>query len=200
MIGMFKILVMMMALFTTTTAAKAETEGKMTETAIFAGGCFWCMESDFEKLEGVVDVVSGYIGGSADEAHYKTVSKGGTGHREAVRVLYKPNVISYAELVDYFWKHIDPTDASGQFCDKGFQYTSAIYYQNDAEKKIAERTKAAIKLSKPVVTAIEAAGEFYDAEDYHQGYYERNPIRYKFYRSSCGRDKTIKKVWETSSH
>ncbi len=174
-------------------------ESQSMSTAIFAGGCFWCIESDFEKLDGVKEVVSGYTGGSADTADYKTVTYKQTGHVEAVRVSYDPNVVSYAELVEYFWRHIDPTDPLGQFCDKGHSYVSGLYYGNDAEQKIAEQSLANLKQNKPfeadIVTPILPAKTFYLAEEYHQDYYKKNPIRYKFYRSGCGRDNRVNQLW-----
>jgi len=170
-----------------------------SESALFAGGCFWCIESDFEKLNGVISVVSGYTGGSKETADYKTVSYNDTGHFEAVRVDYDPEAISYRELVEYFWRHIDPTDPNGQFCDKGSSYKSAIFYSSDAEKEAIDLSLNELKNSKPfsepIVTTIAAAKPFYLAEDYHQDYYKKNPIRYRFYRSGCGRDARVEELW-----
>lgn len=170
-----------------------------SESALFAGGCFWCIESDFEKLNGVISVVSGYTGGSKETADYKTVSYNDTGHFEAVRVDYDPEAISYRELVEYFWRHIDPTDPNGQFCDKGSSYKSAIFYSSDSEKEAIDLSLNELKNSKPfsepIVTTIAAAKPFYLAEDYHQDYYKKNPIRYRFYRSGCGRDARVEELW-----
>lgn len=168
-------------------------------TAVFAGGCFWCIEADFEKLDGVTDVVSGYSGGSAETANYKTVSNTETGHYEVVQVSYEPNVISYAELVEYFWHNIDPTDPRGQFCDKGSSYRSAIFVANDNERRVATASLETLKANKPfeeeIVTPILAAQPFYLAEEYHQDYYKKNPWRYKYYRNGCGRDARLKSLW-----
>jgi len=173
-----------------------------TKTAVFAGGCFWCIESDFEKLAGVSGAVSGYTGGDASTADYKTVSYTETGHYEAVEVSYNPQQISYAELVEYFWRHIDPTDAHGQFCDKGSSYRSAIFYANEEEQKVVEESLAALNKSKPfeddIVTAIAELKPFYRAEEYHQNYYKKNPIRYRVYRTGCGRDRRVKQLWGES--
>ena len=183
------------------TSAQEATDESPTSlsTAIFAGGCFWCIESDFEKLEGVKEVVSGYTGGSADTADYKTVTYKQTGHLEAVRVSYNPEIVSYQKLVDYFWRHIDPTDPNGQFCDKGHSYQSALYYSNDSEKKIAEQSLAELQKNKPfdgeIVTPLLTAKPFYLAEEYHQDYYKKNPIRYNIYRRGCGRDNRVKELW-----
>jgi len=169
------------------------------KTAIFAGGCFWCIEKDFEKLAGVIEAKSGYTGGSAETADYKTVSYTETGHYEAVEVKYDPTKVSYSELVEYFWKHIDPTDSDGQFCDRGSSYRSAIFYANDQERLVLEKSLAALNDNKPfegsIVTAISKAKSFYDAEDYHQDYYKKNPIRYRVYRTGCGRDRRVAQLW-----
>lgn len=169
-----------------------------TATAIFAGGRFWCIEADFEKLDGVIDVESGYIGGSTANPTYQQVSAGGTGHAEAVRVCYDPRRVGYEKLLDYFWRHIDPTVKDRQFCDTGSQYRSAIFYQNDAEKKLAQDSLRALEKSGKfahIYTEIVAAATFYPAEDYHQDYYKKNPVRYQFYRTSCGRDARVKSLW-----
>ena len=171
-----------------------------TATAVFAGGCFWCTESDFEKLPGVVSAESGYIGGTAANATYQAVSAGGTGHTEAVRVSYDPGKVSYAQLVDYFWPTIDPTEKDRQFCDVGSQYRTGIYWSTEAERQTAEASKAALLKAgtfQNIYTEIERAGAFYLAEDYHQDYYKKNPARYKFYRYSCGRDAQLERVWKT---
>lgn len=169
-----------------------------TATAIFAGGCFWCIEADFEKLDGVIDVESGYIGGSTANPTYQQVSAGGTGHAEAVRVRYDPRRVGYEKLLDYFWRHIDPTVKNRQFCDAGSQYRSAIFYQNDAEQRLAQDSLRALEKSGKfahIYTEIVAAAMFYPAEDYHQDYYKKNPVRYQFYRTSCGRDARVKSLW-----
>jgi len=170
-----------------------------TESAVFAGGCFWCTESDFEKLEGVIEVISGYTGGRVTNPTYKQVSAGGTGHIESVKIIYDPSKVSYEKLLDYFWRHVDPTDPGGQFVDRGSQYRSAIFYANDTEKRLAEKSKQRLAASelfnKPIVTDILPLGEFYPAEDYHQNYYKKNPIRYHYYRYGSGRDQFLKKTW-----
>ena len=167
--------------------------------ATFAGGCFWCTEADFEKLPGVIAAQSGYTAGRVVSPTYEQVSSGGTGHTEAVRVIYDPKQVSYGQLVDYFWRSIDPTDAGGQFCDRGSQYRSAIFAHDDAQRRIVEesrrRLQEAAVLKKPVVTEISMLSAFYPAEAYHQDYYKKNPLRYNYYRTGCGRDRTLEKVW-----
>jgi len=179
-------------------SAAAETAAPQTATAVFAGGCFWCIEADFEKLDGITAVESGYTGGSLRNPTYQQVSQGGTGHAEAVRVRYDPQRVSYEKLLDYFWRHIDPTVKDRQFCDIGSQYRSAIFYQNDTEQKLAQSSKQGLEKSgrfPHIYTEIVAASTFYPAEDYHQDYYKKNPIRYQYYRHSCGRDARVKSVW-----
>jgi len=169
-----------------------------TATAIFAGGCFWCTESDFEKLPGVIMAESGYIDGKVANPTYEQVSAGHTGHTEAVRVTYDSSKVSYAQLVDFFWKTIDPTVKDRQFCDIGSQYRSGIFWTNEAERKIAENSRAALLergIVKEIHTQIAAASTFYLAEDYHQDYYKKNPLRYNYYRLSCGRDARLKSIW-----
>ena len=172
-------------------------ETKM-EQAILAGGCFWCMESDFQKIPGVKDVVSGYIGGTGENPTYEDY--GSKGYTEAVRVTYDPSILPYEKLLDLFWVHIDPTDAGGQFCDRGHEYISAIYYANEEQQRLAEKSKTALQnsgiLKKPIATKIIKADRFYPAENYHQDYGEKNPIRYKFYRLNCGRDRRLKELWQ----
>ena len=167
-------------------------------TAIFAGGCFWCVEKDFEEVTGVVEVTSGYSGGMLDNPDYKTVSYTETGHYEAAEVLYDPDVVSYRELVDYFWTTVDPTDDSGQFCDKGTSYRTAVFATPE-QRADAEASLAAVKLSKPfsdpIVTPVLDAVTFYDAEGYHQDYYRKNPLRYKAYRTGCRRDARLNRLW-----
>lgn len=169
-----------------------------TATALFAGGCFWCIEADFEKLPGVIGAESGYTSGKKLNPTYEQVSAGGTGHTEAVRVTYDPARVSYAQLVDYFWKHIDPTVKDKQFCDSGNQYRSGIYWMNEAERKLAESSRDALLSSgkfKEIHTEIIAATIFYPAEEYHQDYYKKNPIRYAYYRKGCGRDARVEQLW-----
>ncbi|PIR25924.1 MAG: peptide-methionine (S)-S-oxide reductase [Deltaproteobacteria bacterium CG_4_10_14_0_2_um_filter_43_8] len=169
------------------------------ETATFAGGCFWCMEGPFEAHEGVAEVLSGYTGGKKANPTYEEVSSGRSGHFEAIQIFYNPQKISYQELLDIFWMQVDPTDAGGQFVDRGDQYRSAIFYKNEKEKQLAEASKTALeksgRYSKPIATLILPASTFYSAEQYHQDYYKSNPIRYKFYRSRSGRDDYLDKVW-----
>ena len=172
-------------------------KGEVTASAVFAGGCFWCTESDFDHIAGVVSTLSGYIGGRVANPTYEQVSAGGTGHIEAVRVVYDPRRVSYATLVERFFRTIDPLDGGGQFCDRGDQYRSAIFVANAAERRIAEGAKARVerRLGRRVATQILPRGTFYRAEDYHQDYYRRNPVRYRFYRWNCGRDARLREVW-----
>ena len=167
--------------------------------AIFAGGCFWCVESDFDKVPGVVSTTSGYIGGTTDNPTYRQVSAGGTGQREAVKIVFDPKQVTYDRLLHIFWRSVDPTDAGGQFCDRGVSYETAIFAVDAEQRALAEASRAALiksgTVAKPIVTPIEDAGGFYPAEDYHQDYYTKNPVRYNFYRYRCGRDKRIKSVW-----
>lgn len=169
------------------------------ETAAFAGGCFWCMEAPFEKIEGIIDVVSGYTGGQKENPDYKEVSAGGTGHREAIQVTYEPSKITYSELLDAFWKQIDPTDPGGQFVDRGAQYKTAIFYHNEGQRELAEKSRAKLEKSgrfdKPIVTEILKASIFYKAEEYHQDYYKKSHLKYKFYRFNSGRDRYLSKIW-----
>jgi peptide-methionine (S)-S-oxide reductase len=167
--------------------------------ATFAGGCFWCMQPPYDKLDGVVSTTAGYTGGHKVNPTYHEVSGGGTGHAEAVEITYDPKKIGYEKLLDVFWHNVDPTDSGGQFCDRGDQYRSEIFYHNDTQKRLAEESKAALEKSKPfkrpIVTKIVAATTFYPAEGYHQEYYKKNPLRYKFYRYGCGRDKRLEQLW-----
>jgi peptide-methionine (S)-S-oxide reductase len=168
-------------------------------TATFAGGCFWCVEADFDKVEGVISTSSGYIGGTVAKPTYEQVSAGRTGHTEAVQVVYDPARVAYEKLVNYFWRTIDPTVKDRQFCDVGSQYRTGIFTHDAEQKRIAEASKAALEKSKPfkapIVTEITAATAFFPAEDYHQDYYQKNPIRYGYYRGGCGRDKRLKELW-----
>jgi peptide-methionine (S)-S-oxide reductase len=178
----------------------ATTPGQAVAT--FAGGCFWCLEQPFDKLEGVTSTTSGYIGGDIENPTYKQVSRGNTGHTEAVQVVYDPKLISYAELLYVFWRNIDPTNDKGQFCDRGSQYRSEIFYHNEEQRVLASKSKAALEAMRPfkgmVATKVTPATAFYPAEDYHQDYYKKNPVRYKLYRYGCGRDKRLKELWGNS--
>jgi len=167
------------------------------KTALFAGGCFWCMESDFEDAKGVSKVVSGYAGGSLENPTYEMVSAGNTGHFETVEVTYDPAVISYEQLLQIYWQNVDPFDDQGQFCDKGSQYLAAIFYGGAAEEAAAKASLAAVekKFGKPVATLLKPAARFWPAEDYHQDYHANNAMHYKLYRSGCGRDDRLEKVW-----
>ena len=169
------------------------------ERAIFAGGCFWCMEAPFDRLPGVVSVTAGYTGGQKKNPTYQEVSAGDTGHAEAVQIVYDPSRISYAALLEVFWRNVDPTVADRQFCDVGNQYRAAIFYTGEGQRRSALQSKAALEksglLREPVVTGIVQATEFYPAEEYHQHYYKKNPLRYKYYRSGCGRDKRLNELW-----
>jgi peptide-methionine (S)-S-oxide reductase len=174
------------------------------EKATFAGGCFWCMEPPFDNLPGVVSTTSGYTGGTKSNPTYEEVSSGRTGHAEAVQVLYDPKKVSYEKLLETFWRNIDPTVRDRQFCDVGTQYRTAIFVHSEEQRRIAERSKAALEKSKPfrqeIVTPIVPAREFYPAEAYHQDFYKKNPIRYKFYRDGCGRDARLKELWGSAPH
>ncbi|NJM66958.1 MAG: peptide-methionine (S)-S-oxide reductase MsrA [Acaryochloris sp. RU_4_1] len=167
--------------------------------ATFAGGCFWCMEKPFDALEGVVSTTSGYTGGTKANPTYKAVSSGKTGHAESVQVEYDPSQVSYEQLLAVFWHNVDPLDAGGQFCDRGTQYRTNIFYHSDKQKSLAEQSKAALnqsgRFATPIVTEIVPAGTFYPAEDYHQNYYQTNANLYRFYRFRCGRDQRLAKLW-----
>jgi peptide-methionine (S)-S-oxide reductase len=178
-------------------AAPAQAQSKGTAAAIFAGGCFWCTEHDFDHIAGVVSTTSGYSGGHVVRPSYAQVSSGKTGHVEAVRVVYDPARISYETLVSRFFRSIDPSDAGGQFCDRGAPYRATIFVANKAERRAAEAAlqRASLTLKRPIATQIQAAAAFYPAEASHQDYWKRNPVRYRFYRYSCGRDKRLKQIW-----
>jgi peptide-methionine (S)-S-oxide reductase len=167
--------------------------------ATFAGGCFWCMEPPYDKLPGVFATISGYTGGAKANPTYQEVSSGATGHAEAVQVVYDPKKITYEQLLDVYWHNVDPTVKDRQFCDAGTQYRTAIFYHDEAQRKAAEASKAALEKSKPfrqpIVTAIQMASAFYPAEEYHQDYYTKNPVRYQIYRNGCGRDARLKELW-----
>ncbi len=177
-----------------------------TEKAIFAGGCFWCVESDFDKVDGVISTTSGYTGGTVANPTYEQVSAKHTGHAEAVQVVFDPARVSYAKLVEHYWRTIDPTVKDRQFCDVGNPYRTAIFPIGEAQMKVAQASKAALEKTKPfaepIVTEITPASAFYPAEDYHQDYYKKNPVRYQYYRLSCGRDARVKELWgkQASEH
>ena len=179
--------------------AGAVSEGHSLQKATFAGGCFWCMEPAFDKLEGVVSVTPGYTGGHKKNPTYEEVSSGITGHAESVRIVYDPSKIGYNRLLDVFWHNIDPVAKDRQFCDVGNQYRSAIFYNDEEQKNLAEASLKALEESGrfdgPIYTEIKPASEFYPAEEYHQKYYKKNPVRYKFYRWNCGRDARLKELW-----
>lgn len=184
---------------------KAPPAEKGLAKAIFAGGCFWCMEQPYDEIDGVVSTTSGYTGGRTRNPTYEDVSAGGTGHAEAVEIVYDPAKISYEQLLDVFWRNVDPLDNGGQFCDRGSEYRTAIFVHNAEQRAAAEKSKAALqssgRLQGKIVTEIVDQGAFYRAEDYHQDYYQTNPLRYKYYRFSCGRDRRLKALWgETATH
>jgi len=173
---------------------------KNVQVATFAGGCFWCMEPPFDKQVGVLSTVVGYTGGHVHNPSYEQVTSGATGHSEAIQVTFDVAKVSYNEILDIFWRNIDPFDAGGQFCDRGNQYRSEIYYHDEEQKRLAEKTRDLLEedFGQKVATELTEASEFYPAEDYHQEYYQKNPIRYKFYRYRCGRDARLKELWEAS--
>ena len=173
--------------------------------ATFAGGCFWCMEPPYDKLEGVLSTTSGYTGGTKVDPTYQEVSAGGTGHAEAVQVTYDPSQVSYQELLEVFWRNVDPLDAGGQFCDRGDSYRTGIFVHDEEQRRLAEESKRKLaeseRFAQPIVTEVVDAGDFYPAEDYHQDYYRKNPVRYKFYRWNCGRDQRLTDLWgEQATH
>lgn len=182
-------------------AGEATAESKLA-TATFAGGCFWCMEAPFDALDGVVSTTAGYTGGELDKPSYEQVSAGGTGHAEAVAVVYDPRRVSYERLLEVFWRNIDPTTADRQFCDRGDQYRPAIFVHDAAQRAAAEASRDALMANKPfpeaIVVPIEPAGVFHVAEEYHQDYYLKNPLRYRFYRTNCGRDRRLRALWGAS--
>ena len=185
------------ALLAVTVAGAAQAQDRDIKTAIFAGGCFWCVESDFDKVPGVVETISGYTGGGTTNPTYRQVTAGGTGHYEAVRITYDRTKVTYARLLTVFWHSVDPTDTGGQFCDRGESYRTAIFTSSDEQRRLAEESKQAAEaaLGTAIVTPIEAAGPFYPAEDYHQDYYENSPVRYQYYRWACGRNERIEELW-----
>ena len=180
-------------------AALAQAPAPATATATFAGGCFWCMEGPFDVLDGVISTTSGYIGGKKKDPTYQEVSAGWTGHTEVVQIVYDPKKVSYEKLLHVFWRNIDPTVKDQQFCDVGSQYRSGVFYHDDVQKKAAEASRDALIKAKTlkgsIVSEITAATTFYAAEEYHQDYYKKNPVRYKFYRTGCGRDERLKQLW-----
>ena len=186
-----------LAVIATVSAADKVAQAASTDTAIFAGGCFWCVEQAFDQVDGVVETTSGYTGGTVANPTYRQVSAGGTKHAEAVRVRFDPTKVTYAALLDAFWHNVDPLDGGGQFCDRGDSYRSAIFIEGDSQKQAAEASKAAVEkqLGATVATEIVPASAFYPAEDYHQDYYRKNPARYKFYKWNCGRAQRLEQIW-----
>lgn len=182
----------------------AEYDNSKTHVAIFAGGCFWCVETDFDHVPGVLNTTSGYIGGTSSNPTYKSVTYGNAGHREAVKIIFDPTKVTYGKLLDVFWRSVDPTDDGGQFCDRGDSYKTEIFATSDAQLKAAQESKKALvegnRLSAPIVTPIRRAGPFTDAEGYHQDYYKKSPIQYKIYRYRCGRDARVREVWGDEAH
>jgi peptide-methionine (S)-S-oxide reductase len=180
-------------------AADVSAANAQNARATFAGGCFWCMEPPFDKLDGVISTTSGYTGGKKKNPTYEEVSAGGTGHAEAVQVVYDPSKISYAQLLHIFWRNVDPLTANAQFCDHGHQYRTAIFFHDAEQQRLAEESKRQLEASgrfkAPIVTEIAAAATFYPAEEYHQDYYQKNPVRYRYYRFGCGRDARLKQLW-----
>jgi peptide-methionine (S)-S-oxide reductase len=180
-----------------TNAVGQGSEPQKTAIATFAGGCFWCVEADFDKVPGVISTTSGYTGGHTPNPTYEQVSHGGTGHAETVEIVYDPAKVSYKKLLDVFWHDIDPLAKDRQFCDHGDQYRSAIFYHGEEQRALAEASKAAVekRFKQPIATQIAPVGPFYKAEEYHQDYYMKNPVRYKFYRFNCGRDARLEELW-----
>jgi peptide-methionine (S)-S-oxide reductase len=205
MLSVVAILALLLTVASAAPPAQAPVTGSAHPArAAFAGGCFWCMVGPFDKLPGVVKVVSGYTGGQTRNPTYEEVSSGSTGHAESVEVTYDPTKISYQRLLDVYWHNVDPLDPNGQFCDHGNQYRTAIFFYDATQKRLAEESKAALERShrfkEPIVTQIVAATQFYPAEEYHQDYYKKNPVRYRFYRYNCGRDARLTTLWGKSGH
>ena len=198
-LGMFLITLLLAGVAAAAGDAKSAADGRKLEKATFAGGCFWCMEEALDKVDGVVSTTSGYTGGRAKNPTYEDVSAGGTGHAESVEILYDPTKVSYAKLLDVFWRNIDPTTPDRQFCDHGAQYRSAIFYHDATQKRLAEESRKMLEKSRPfkgpIVTEIAPASAFYSAEEYHQNFYEKNPIRYKLYKYNCGRAQRLQELW-----
>jgi peptide-methionine (S)-S-oxide reductase len=184
-------------LMTATAAAQDQSDGDELATATFAGGCFWCMEPPYDELEGVISTTSGYTGGHVVDPDYGQVTAGGTGHYEAVEIRYDPEQVDYEQLLEVFWRNIDPLDAGGQFCDRGDSYRTAIFYHDERQQRLAQASMDALggRFDQPIVTEILPAEAFYKAEEYHQDYYRKNPLRYHFYRYSCGRDNRLEQLW-----
>jgi peptide-methionine (S)-S-oxide reductase len=191
----FAVLLLLLAL-----AGLAQAQLPSERQATFAGGCFWCVEADFDKVEGVISTVSGYAGGHVPNPTYRQVSTGETGHTEVVQIVYDPNKVSYEQLLDVFWRNIDPLAKDRQFCDVGNQYRSAIFFHDEEQRRLAEasKQKVAARLNAPIHTEVVPAGPFYKAEEYHQDYYKKNPARYNFYRWNCGRDQRLQQLWGNS--
>jgi len=196
---MVRVLLSLFLAFTGASLTVAQTTPQRTNQAVatFAGGCFWCTEADFDKVPGVLSTTSGYIGGKIANPTYEQVSAGGTGHAEAVEIVYDPGKVSFDELLSFYWRHVDPTVKSRQFCDVGDQYRTAIFVHDDEQQRLAEASKKKIEaqLKQPIYTEIVSAGPFYKAEDYHQDFYQKNPVKYKFYRWNCGRDQRLEQLW-----
>ena len=190
---------LLLALLLVTGVAMGQEPETRLHTATFAGGCFWCMEPPFDELTGVISTTSGYIGGHATDSTYEEVSAGVTGHTEAVQVLYNPAVITYPQLLDVFWRNVDPVARNRQFCDSGSQYCSGVFYHDEEQERLARQSKNSLersaRFSEPIATEITEATVFYSAEEYHQNYYMKNPLRYKFYSYQCGREKRLKQLW-----
>ncbi len=203
-VSAFLVLGFLMSTMLLTGAAPAAAAEKDLKVAIFAGGCFWCVESDFDAVPGVVRTTSGYIGGFTPNPTYKQVTSKDTGHYEAVQIHYDPKRISYKMLVGILWRSVDPTDDGGQFCDRGDSYKTAVFATSPEQKRIAEESKREIEesgtLKDPIVTAILEAAPFFPAEEYHQNFYKKNPVRYKFYRYRCGRDARVEALWGKEAH
>jgi peptide-methionine (S)-S-oxide reductase len=197
-LSVFALAIFLIGSWTVQSASQAAGNG-IPSKAYFAGGCFWCMEEAFEKVEGVLSATSGYMGGTVANPSYEAVSAGRTGHAESVEVVYDPAKVSYQRLLDAFWHNVDPVTPNAQFCDHGSQYRSAIFFQTEEEKRASDASKQAIEQSKrfnePIVTQIVMASQFYPAEEYHQDYYKKNPVRYKFYKYNCGRAKRLEALW-----
>ena len=194
---MLRLLVGLFLALAALAGARAQAQNPATAIATFAGGCFWCVEADFDKVDGVVSTISGYTGGTVANPTYEAVGRGGTGHTEAVEIVYDPAKVTYEKLLDVFWHNHDPLAKNRQFCDRGDQYRPAIFYHNEEQRRLAEQTKAMhqARFKQPIQTEIVKAGPFYKAEEYHQDYYVRNPIRYQFYRFNCGRDARLEELW-----
>jgi len=194
--------VLMIGALTAMPQRSLATVSSQSAKATFAGGCFWCMEEAYEKVDGVVTVISGYIGGQVDHPNYEQVSAGGTGHAEAVEVAYDPSKVTYQQLLEVFWRNVDPTTLNAQFCDHGNQYRTAIFYHDEMQKQLINESQKTVEGSKtfpePIVTEISPASMFYPAEEYHQDFYTKNPIRYKFYKWNCGRAQRLEQLWGES--